>query len=139
MSEPCNKTDKINRLELDVNLINDRLNRHSEKIDKNNDNTIVLETILRRLEEDSANQKSTNAEMNKTMISIQAAMTEITFNIRELNNKLTATDKIVEATSNKLIEIDNKSKFDVVSFLVKTAIPLLLGLGVGAYIMNFVG
>lgn len=139
MSEPCIKTDKINRLELDVNLINDRLNRHSEKIDKNNDNTIVLETILRRLEEDSANQKSTNAEMNKTMISIQAAMTEITFNIRELNNKLTATDKIVEATSNKLIEIDNKSKFDVMSFLVKTAIPLLLGLGVGAYIMQIVG
>lgn len=138
MSEPCIKEDKISRLEQDVISINDRLNRHSDKIDKISDNNLVLETILKRLEEDSISQKQTNSEMNKTMLSIQGAMTEITFNIRELNTKLATTDEKIESTTKRVTEIDNKSKFDVVPFIVKTTIPLLLGLGVGAYIMQFI-
>lgn len=138
MSEPCIKEDKISRLEQDVISINDRLNRHSDKIDKISDNNLVLETILKRLEEDSISQKQTNSEMNKTMLSIQGAMTEITFNIRELNTKLTNTDEKIESTAKKVNEIDNKGKFDVTSFIVKTVIPVLLGLGFGAYIIQFV-
>ncbi len=138
MSEPCIKEDKIIRLEQDVISINDRLNRHSDKIDKISDNNLVLETILKRLEDDSITQKQTNSEMNKTMLSIQGAMTEITFNIRELNTKLTNTDEKIESTAKKVNEIDNKGKFDVTSFIVKTVIPVLLGLGFGAYIIQFV-
>lgn len=138
MSEPCIKEDKIARLEQDVISINDRLSRHSDKIDKISDNNLVLETILKRLEEDSISQKQTNSEMNKTMLSIQGAMTEITFNIRELNTKLATTDEKIESTTKRVTEIDNKSKFDVVPFIVKTTIPLLLGLGVGAYIVQFI-
>lgn len=138
MSEPCIKEDKIIRLEQDVISINDRLNRHSDKIDKISDNNLVLETILKRLEDDSITQKQTNSEMNKTMLSIQGAMTEITFNIRELNTKLTNTDEKIESTSKRVTEIDNKGKFDVTLFIVKTVVPVLLGAGVGAYIIQFV-
>ncbi|MBU5332136.1 hypothetical protein KQI61_07985 [Anaerocolumna aminovalerica] len=137
MSEPCIKEDKLNRLEADVNNINDRLNRHSDKIDKISDNNLVLETILKRLEEDGKEQKQTNAMMNNTLLSVQSAMNEITFNIKELNTKLAATEKRAEEMSNKIESVDNKSKFDALPWIVKVGIPLLLGLGIGSYIMQF--
>jgi methyl-accepting chemotaxis protein len=139
MSEPCIiKEDKLNRLEVDVNNINDRLNRHSDKIDKISDNNLVLETILKRLEEDGKEQKQTNAMMNNTLLSVQSAMNEITFNVKELNTKLAATDKRAEEMSNKIESVDNKSKFDALPWIVKVGIPLLLGLGIGSYIMKFI-
>ena len=126
MADPCVKSDKIKRLETDVLTINERLNRHSEKIDKISDNNLVLETILKRLEEDSKDQKQTNAEMNKTMQSIQTAMTEITFNIRELNTGLTNTNKKVEEVSTKVNKVDEKGKFDFMDFVKTRVIPVLL-------------
>ena len=138
MAEPCVKSDKIERLETDVVNINERLNRHSEKIDKISDNNLVLETILKRLEEDGKEQKKHNAEANRTMLSIQTAMTEITFNVKELNTKLILVDNKTNFVSAKLEELDNKGKFDVINVIVKIAIPTLLGLGVGALIMQFI-
>ena len=140
MSEPCVKSDKIDRLEKDVveikneykssvDSINERLNRHSDKIDKISDNNLVLETILKRLEEDSKDQKQTNAEMNKTMISIQGAMTEITFNVRELNSKLAETDKKISDVNVKVNKVDEKTKFDFVDFIKVKVIPVLLTSG----------
>ena len=137
MSEPCIKEDKIKRLEDDVITISDRLNRHSEKIDKISDNNLVLETILKRLEDDGKEQKQTNAMMNNTLLSVQTAMNEITFNIKELNTKLTNTDEKVDLANKKIRAIDEKSKFDVQVFFVKTIVPALIGLGIGAYIMQF--
>lgn len=130
MAEPCLKDDKINRLETDVISINDRLNRHSEKIDKISDNNLVLETILKRLEEDSKDQKQTNSETQKTMISIQGAMSEITFNVKELNNKLTDTDRKVESVSNKLSSSEEKSKIDMRDIIKSWIVPLLGGAGI---------
>lgn len=138
MSEPCSKADKIERIESDVISINERLNRHSDKIDKISDNNLVLETILRRLEEDGKEQKQTNAMMNNTLLSVQSAMNEITFNIKELNTKLSVTDEKVDTTSKKLEEEVNKGKFDVISFLVKTVLPTLIALGAGAFITQFI-
>ena len=138
MAEPCIKEDKIKRLEDDVITISDRLNRHSDKIDKISDNNLVLETILKRLEDDGKEQKQTNAMMNNTLLSVQTAMNEITFNIKELNTKLTNTDEKVDLANKKIRAIDEKSKFDVQVFFVKTIVPALIGLGVGAYIMQFV-
>lgn len=137
MSEPCIKEDKLNRYEADINNINDRLNRHSDKIDKISDNNLVLETILKRLEEDGKEQKQINAMMNNTLLSVQSAMNEITYNIKELNTKLAATDKRAEEMHNKIELVDNKSKFDALPWIVKVGIPLLLGLGIGSYIMQF--
>ena len=134
----CIKEDSIKRIGEDIDNINERLNRHSEKIDRISDNNIVLETILKRLEEDSDIQKKTNSETQKTMLSIQTAMSEITFNIRELNTKLKANDDKLDNTVNKVNEIDNRGKFEVVSFIKSTIIPALLGLGIGAYIMQFI-
>lgn len=130
MAEPCFREDKINRLEQDVVNINDRLNRHSEKIDKNNDNTLVLETILKRLEEDSKEQKQTNTEMNRTMLSIQGAMTEITFNIRELNTSLSETNKKVDATSAKVENVNSKFKVDIWEVIKVKVVPFLFGGGI---------
>lgn len=129
MSEPCVKKDKIERLEIDVTNINERLNRHSEKIDKISDNNLVLETILKRLEEDGKEQKSVNELLNKSMLSIQAAMTEITYNIRELNTGLTNTNKKVSDMDFKLHNIDNKSKIDIWEVIKSKAIPFLFGGG----------
>jgi chromosome segregation ATPase len=133
MAEPCIKEDKIKRLEEDVVTISDRLNRHSDKIDKISDNNLVLETILKRLEDDGKEQKQTNAMMNNTLLSVQTAMNEITFNIKELNTKLTNTDEKVDSANKKIRAIDEKSKFDVQVFFVKTIVPALIGLGIGAY------
>lgn len=141
MSIPCNKEDKIYRLEKDVQdikqeyksdikLITDRLNRHSEKIDKISDNNLVLETILKRLEEDGKEQKEINSAMNKTLLSVQTAMTEITFNVKEMNNKLISTDDKLEKTIKKVSEIDNRGKFEIIGFITKTVVPFLLGGGV---------
>lgn len=130
MAEPCVKEEKIQRLETDVLSINDRLNRHSDKIDKISDNNLVLETILKRLEEDSKDQKQINSEMQKTMVSIQGAMTEITFNVKELNNKLTETDKKVESTSNKLSCAEEKNKIDTRDIIKSWVVPLLGGAGI---------
>ena len=129
MADPCLKDDKINRLEADVISINDRLNRHSDKIDKISDNNLVLETILKRLEDDSISQKQTNNEMNKTMLSIQGAMTEITFNVRELNNKLVETDKRVNDTSAKVNKVDEKTKVDIWELVKSKLVPFLFGGG----------
>ena len=129
MSEPCIKSDKIDRLETDVISINERLNRHSEKIDKISDNNLVLETILKRLEEDGKEQKSVNDMLNKSMQSIQAAMTEITFNIRELNTGLTNTNKKVGEVDTKLNKVDEKTKFDFMDFIKAKIIPVLLTSG----------
>lgn len=137
MSEPCIKGDKIERLEKDVININERLNRHSDKIDKISDNNLVLETILKRLEDDGQEQKEIDSAMNKTLLSVQSAMTEITFNVKEMNNKLISTDSKIESTDSKLEDtikkindIDNRSKFEWAGFITKTAIPFLLGGGV---------
>ena len=129
MSEPCIKSDKIDRLETDVISINERLNRHSEKIDKISDNNLVLETILKRLEEDGKEQKSVNDMLNKSMQSIQAAMTEITFNIRELNTGLTNTNKKVDDVNVKVNKVDEKTKFDFMDFIKTKVIPVLLTSG----------
>lgn len=129
MSEPCVKSDKIERLETDVFTINERLNRHSEKIDKISDNNLVLETILKRLEEDGKEQKSVNELLNKSMQSIQAAMTEITFNIRELNTGLTNTNRKVEEVNVKVNKVDEKTKFDFMDFIKAKVIPVLLTSG----------
>ncbi len=140
MSEPCVKEDKINRLEKDIQEIkqehkndikaaNERLNRHSDKIDKISDNNLVLETILKRLENDGKEQKEINTAMNKTLLLVQSAMTEITFNMKEMNNKLISTDDKLEDTIKKVSEIDNRSKFEIISFITKTIIPFLLGGG----------
>lgn len=129
MAEPCIKSDKIERLETDVFTINERLNRHSEKIDKISDNNLVLETILKRLEEDGKEQKSVNDMLNKSMQSIQAAMTEITFNIRELNTGLTNTNKKVDDVNVKVNKVDEKTKFDFMDFIKTKVIPVLLTSG----------
>ena len=129
MAEPCVKSDKIERLETDVVNINERLNRHSEKIDKISDNNLVLETILKRLEEDGKEQKSVNDMLNKSMQSIQAAMTEITFNIRELNTGLTNTNRKVEEVNTKVNKVDEKTKFDFMEFIKAKVIPVLLTSG----------
>lgn len=129
MSEPCVKSDKIDRLEVDVFSINERLNRHSDKIDKISDNNLVLETILKRLEEDGKEQKSVNELLNKSMQSIQSAMTEITFNIRELNTGLTNTNKKVEDVNIKVNKVDEKTKFDFMDFIKAKVIPVLLTSG----------
>ena len=129
MSEPCNKDDKINRLEQDVVGINERLNRHSEKIDKISDNNLVLETIMKRLEEDSKEQKQTNAEMQKTMVSIQGAMTEITFNVRELNTKLVETNDRVDGINDKFSNDSEKNKIDIRDIIKSKIIPILTGGG----------
>ena len=129
MSEPCVKSDKIDRLEVDVFSINERLNRHSDKIDKISDNNLVLETILKRLEEDGKEQKSVNELLNKSMQSIQAAMTEITFNIRELNTGLTNTNKKVDDVNVKVNKVDEKTKFDFMDFIKAKVIPVLLTSG----------
>lgn len=123
------KSDKIGRLEVDVISITDRLNRHSEKIDRISDNNLVLETILKRLEDDSVVQKQTNAEMNKTMLSIQGAMSEITYNIRELNTRLVSTDKKISSVSDKVEEIDEKSKVDFLEIIKAKIVPFLFGGG----------
>ena len=137
MSEPCVKSDKIERLEKDVidikkehkddvsNIV-ERLNRHSDKIDKISDNNLVLETILKRLEEDGKEQKTVNAEMQKTMVSIQGAMSEITFNVRELNSKLAETDQKVSEVNTKVNKVDEKTKFDFADFIKTKVIPALL-------------
>ena len=129
MSEPCVKSDKIERLETDVVNINERLNRHSEKIDKISDNNLVLETILKRLEEDGKEQKSVNELLNKSMQSIQTAMTEITFNIRELNTGLTNTNRKVDEVNVKVNKVDEKTKFDFMDFIKTKVIPVLLTSG----------
>jgi chromosome segregation ATPase len=129
MSEPCSKGDKIDRIESDVNLINERLNRHSDKIDKISDNNLVLETILRRLEEDGKEQKQTNAMMNNTLLSVQSAMTEITYNIKELNTGLAETNKRVDSANEKLYKVDEKTKVDVWELIKSKAIPFLFGGG----------
>ena len=126
MSEPCVKSDKIDRLEKDVININERMNRHSEKIDKISDNNLVLETILKRLEDDGKEQKSVNELLNKSMLSIQTAMTEITFNIRELNTGLTNTNKKVDEINVKVNKVDDKTKFDFMDFIKTKVIPTLL-------------
>ena len=64
--------------------------------------------------------------MNKTMQSIQTAMTEITFNIRELNTGLTNTNKKVEEVSTKVNKVDEKGKFDFMDFVKTRVIPVLL-------------
>ena len=129
MSEPCVKSDKIERLETDVVNINERLNRHSEKIDKISDNNLVLETILKRLEEDGKEQKSVNELLNKSMQSIQAAMTEITFNIRELNTGLTNTNRKVEEVNTKVNKVDEQTKFYIMEVHNAKVIPVLLTSG----------
>ena len=134
MSEPCVKSDKIKRLETDVSSINERLNRHSDKIDRISDNNLVLETILKRLEEDSISQKQTNAETQKTMVAIQGAMVEITFNIRELNTKLKSTDDKVDSVTTKVSDINSKHKWDWVLFIRDKAIPALIVGGLGYYL-----
>jgi outer membrane murein-binding lipoprotein Lpp len=127
MSEPCIKEDKINRIEADVININDRLNRHSDKIDKISDNNLVLETILKRLEEDGKEQKIQNAEVNRTMLSIQGAMTEITFNIKELNTKLIETDKKANDANIKASKVDEKSKIDFLEYFKIKILPWIFG------------
>lgn len=129
MSEPCIMKDKVNRLEVDVVAINDRLNRHSGKIDKISNNNLVLETILKRLEEDSKEQKQTNAEMNKTMISIQGAMSEITFNVRELNTRFAETDEKISDVNAKVNKVDAKSKVDFLDYFKTKILPYLFGGG----------
>ena len=149
MSEPCNKEDKIKKIEQDIQEVkqeykndikttNERLNRHSEKIDKISDNNLVLETILKRLEDDGKEQKEINSAMNKTLLTVQAAMTEITFNVKEMNNKLISTDDKLGNTIRKVSEIDNRSKFEITSFITKTVIPFLLGGGVIYAILQIV-
>ena len=127
MSEPCVKEDKINRIEADVLNINERLNRHSDKIDKISDNNLVLETILKRLEEDGRDQKIVNESLNKSMLSIQGAMTEITFNVRELNTKLAETDKRVLDTNAKVNKVDEKSKVDFLEYFKMKILPWIFG------------
>jgi chromosome segregation ATPase len=129
MSEPCNKADKIERIESDVVNINERLNRHSDKIDKISDNNLVLETILRRLEEDGKEQKQTNAMMNNTLLSVQSAMTEITFNIKELNTGLVETNKRVDSANEKLYKVDEKTKVDIWELVKSKIVPFLFGGG----------
>jgi len=129
MSEPCVKTEKINRIESDIVNINERLNRHSDKIDKISDNNLVLETILKRLEEDGRDQKIVNESLNKSMLSIQSAMTEITFNVRELNTKLVETDKRIDDTSAKLNRVDEKSKVDFLEYFKTKILPWIFGGG----------
>lgn len=129
MSEPCIKSDKIDRAEKDIVSINDRLNRHSEKIDRISDNNLVLETILKRLEDDGKDQKIVNESLNKSMICIQGAMTEITYNVRELNNKLADTSSKVDATTDKLKTVDDKSKVDIWELIKSKIVPFLFGGG----------
>lgn len=127
MSEPCVKTDEIKRLKEDFSSINERLNRHSDKIDKISDNNLVLETILKRLEEDGRDQKIVNESLNKSMLSIQSAMTEITFNIRELNTKFIEVDKRVSDTSVKVNKVDEKSKIDFLEYFKIKVLPWIFG------------
>lgn len=120
MGEPCVKSDEIKG-------INDRLNRHSEKIDKISDNNLVLETILKRLEKDSEEQRKMNTELSTTLVSVQNTMMEISFNTKELNTKLMNVDeKIINVdkklentrtdlrfTNQRIEEVDDKTKIDV--------------------------
>jgi predicted nucleic acid-binding Zn-ribbon protein len=138
MADPCIKEDRVSRLEDDVKIINERLNRHSGKIDKISDNNLVLETILKRLEEDSVLMKQNNIEVNKTMVSIQTAMTEITYNVKELNTRLNNTDTKMSESCKKLEEVEGRGKFDLITFLVSVGVPALLVLGFGTYITSLV-
>ena len=96
---------------------------------KISDNNLVLETILKRLEEDGKEQKSVNELLNKSMQSIQAAMTEITFNVRELNTGLTNTNRKVDEVNVKVNKVDEKTKFDFMDFIKTKVIPVLLTSG----------
>lgn len=141
MSEPCIKSNIITNLEKDVKdikqehkecfkIITERINRHSDKIDKISDNNLVLETILKRLEEDGKEQKKINSEFQKTMLSIQTAMGEIIFSIKELNAKLMETEQKTDVLGDKVEKIEERGKFDFVMFMKNKAIPFLIGGGI---------
>lgn len=138
MSEPCNKEDKLSRIESDIMIINDRLNRHSEKIDKISDNNLVLETIMKRLEEDSRDQKQNNAETQKTMLSIQGAMTEITFNIKGLNTKFSEVNERVDNIDEKFNNSEDKSKVDIREIIKSKIVPFMFGGGLLYAIMEVI-
>lgn len=141
MSEPCIKSNIITNLEKDVKdikqehkesfkIITERINRHSDKIDKISDNNLVLETILKRLEEDGKEQKKINSEFQKTMLSIQTAMGEIIFSIKELNTRLMETEQKTDVLGDKVEKIEERGKFDFVMFMKNKAIPFLIGGGI---------
>ena len=67
--------------------------------------------------------------LNKSMQSIQTAMTEITFNIRELNTGLTNTNRKVDEVNVKVNKVDEKTKFDFMDFIKTKVIPVLLTSG----------
>ena len=56
-------------------------------------------------------------------------MSEITFNIRELNTSLSETNKKVDATSEKLENVNSKFKVDIWEVIKIKVVPFLFGGG----------
>jgi flagellar motility protein MotE (MotC chaperone) len=158
MSDPCIKTDLFNSLRNDINLVNQRLNSHSEKMDLMHDdhlnlakNTAVMqelvsnqtkfiENVVSTNEASRKEQAEVNASIKDTLVKIQQALMESAFQAKDLAN----TDEILkksdeeikkrldeneEEIKKRLDEIDEKSKFDILLFIRTTAVPALLGGG----------
>lgn len=138
------------RLQSDVKNIYNQLDKHEDKFDKLNDINIVLErtvTVLEELREDRKGQKKFNGQITDTLSAIQSTMIETTFNMKELvanqeqtnarissmskeyNSKFDDTYDRIEKTTQQLLIVDGKGKFDFIDYFKAKVLPILIGAG----------
>lgn len=123
MSEPCIKKEVINMMQKDIDTINNRLDRHSEKMDIMHDDNVALEThtaVLQTLIQEQkifnqkmfdtldVNQDKQNATVEKLFSSIEHNQKEQNSINRNIEHTLVGiSDKLEDLTTGQL-ETNNK-------------------------------
>jgi len=113
----------------------------TETVERSKSNTHQIGELKEEIKEIHNEQKaiyeltSSVKLIAQDMSSIKESVNKVEQGQNMLSDKV---DKQITDVKNQIENVDSKSKFDIVPFMIKTIIPTLIGLGIGAYIMQFV-
>ena len=127
-------TSQIAKLETDMKNVKDRI----DDLTIIKDAVVETKTYVKILSKSQEEQSKINQEFSTTLKSINKNLDILNMETIETKNEIKGTNKRIDTLENKIIDIDEKSKVDILKIL-KDWTPKLLVTGIAFYILQLVG
>jgi len=127
-------TSQIAKLETDMENVKDKI----EDLSDIKDAVVETKTYVKILSESQKEQSKINQEFSTTLKSINKNLDILNMETIETKNEIKNTNKKINTLENKIVEIDDRSKVDILK-LLKDWTPKLIVSGIAFYILQLVG
>ena len=128
-------------MSVNVNMEEKDLVTLTEAVERSKSNTHQIGDLKDEIKE-IRNEQKTIYDLTSSVKLIAQDMSSIKESVNKVEqgqNMLSEkVDMQISDVKNQIESVDSKSKFDALPFMIKTIIPTLIGLGIGAYIMQLV-